>query len=287
MIHKDKSLPNEVLDIIRRKATERPYSGAYEEAASPGTYLCRGCGIALFRASAQFNAGCGWASFDDALTSAVAEKPDADGLRREIVCARCEAHLGHVFDGEGFTAKNRRHCVNSRSLDFVKRTDIMDTCEAIVAGGCFWGVEYYLAQLQGVLATEVGYTGGHTTHPTYNAVCSGTTGHFEAVRILYDPLQLSYEALLRFFFEIHDPAQTDGQGPDRGAQYQSAVFYYDDTQKQSAEHLITILKKTMPVATQIRPMTPFWSAESDHQHYYAKKAPAQPYCHAYTKRFHE
>jgi len=284
MMIKDDSLPPDVLNIIRQQATERPHTEQYENNFHPGTYLCRGCGIALFRSHAKFNADCGWPSFDEALENAVIERPDPDGLRTEIICARCTAHLGHVFTGESFTARNIRHCVNSNALDFVEDPLIFDTEEAIVAGGCFWGVEYYLGKLDGVLRTEVGYTGGEKTYPSYDEVCAGHTGHFEAVRIIYSPSQLNYEALLKYFFEIHDPTQYDGQGPDHGHQYKSAIFYYNETQKQIAEKLITILKQDMPVATQLLPVRPFWPAEPFHQQYYTKTG-HQPYCHAYTRRF--
>ncbi|MDP3558857.1 MAG: bifunctional methionine sulfoxide reductase B/A protein [Legionellaceae bacterium] len=286
MIIKDNSLPQDVLEIIRRGATERPHTATDNELFQLGTYLCRGCGAALFRAHSKFNASCGWPSFDEALTHAVTEKADRDLIRTEIVCARCAAHLGHVFMGERLTAKNKRYCVNSKSLDFIENTDILDTEEAIIAGGCFWGVEYYLGKLSGVLRTEVGYTGGEKLFPSYYEVCAGNTGHFEAVRIIYAPSQLDYKALLKYFFEIHDPSQVDGQGPDRGSQYQSAVFYYNHTQKKIAEELINTLQQNMSIATKLLPVTPFWSAEMDHQHYY-DKTQHQPYCHVYTKRFKE
>lgn len=284
MMIKDSSLPPDVLKIIRHQATERPFSGQYENTFSPGTYLCRGCGIALFRSHSKFNAGCGWPSFDEALEKAVIERPDLDGLRTEIICARCTAHLGHVFTGEGFTAQNIRHCVNSNALDFVEDTLIIDTEEAIIAGGCFWGVEYYLGKLSGVLRTEVGYTGGEKAYPSYDEVCAGDTGHYEAIRVIYAPSQLDYETLMKYFFEIHDPTQSNGQGPDHGFQYRSAIFYYNEAQKKVAEKLIALLKKDMPVATQLLPISTFWPAERSHQQYYTKTG-HQPYCHVYTQRF--
>ena len=284
MIIKDNSLSPDVLKIIRRGATEKPHTGIYNDFCQLGTYLCRGCGAALFHANSKFNASCGWPSFDESLTHAVTEQADRDGVRTEIVCTRCAAHLGHVFTGEEFTLTNKRYCVNSKSLDFIEHTGIIDTEEAIVAGGCFWGIEYYLEKLTGVLRTEVGYTGGEKPRPSYYDVCTGNTGHFEAVRIIYSPSRLDYESLLKYFFEIHDPSQADGQGPDRGSQYQSAVFYYNDIQKQVAEKLIKTLQQTMSITTKLLPVTPFWEAETEHQHYYTRTQ-HQPYCHAYTKRF--
>jgi len=120
-------------------------------------------------------------------------------------------------------------------------------------------------------------------HPTYDSVCRGNTGHLEAIRIVFDPKVLDFETLARYFFEIHDPTEVNRQGPDIGEQYQSAIFYYNDAQKNTAEKLIKALYP-LPVATNILPVSVFWSAEDYHQHYY-KKNGKQPYCHFYTKRF--
>ncbi len=282
---KDQSLPSVILNVIRNQATEPPNSGTYHHPPGAGTYLCRGCGLALFRVSMQFDSHCGWPSFDEYIPNAIAERLDKDGKRMEIVCARCHAHLGHVFYGESLTDKNIRHCVNSISLDFIPNSEVLDTEEAIVAGGCFWGVEHYLRRLTGVLRTEVGYTGGHQENPAYDEVCSGLTGHVEAVRVLYDPQKISYEDILRHFFEIHDPTQQKGQGPDIGSQYLSMVYYYDTAQKTMAEKLIQLLKKHgYAVVTKLLPISIFWPAETYHQSYYEKTG-KNPYCHKVTKRF--
>lgn len=285
MVLKTKSLPPFVLKIICDKSTEQPFSGEYNDAEEAGTYLCRQCGLALFRSETKFHSGCGWPSFDEELTGAVKRLPDPDGHRIEIVCARCNAHLGHVFLNERFTQKNLRHCVNSLSLDFVADHSVCDTEEAIFAAGCFWGVEYFFKQLEGVLKTEVGYSGGHKAEPTYEEVCSGITGHFEAIRVVYDPLKLSFEKLVKYFFEIHDPTQSNGQGPDIGNQYLSVIFYYNNEQKKSAEELkLALEKKGLRVTTLILPVDIFWRAEQYHQNYYEKTG-KHPYCHHYVKRF--
>lgn len=266
------------------KVTEHPFS---ETAVSwqPGTWVCRQCGLALFRSLARFDAGCGWPAFNSAIAGAVTECRDADGIRDEIVCSRCEGHLGHVFRGEGLTPENLRHCVNAASLDFVTDTAILDTEEAIVAAGCFWGVEYLFKQLPGVVKTEVGYTGGDMAFPTYQAVCQGDTGHYEAVRILYDPAKCSYADVLRYFYEIHSPEQVDGQGPDRGAQYRSAIFFHDARQQQVALEVTAQLKQMgHEAATRILPASIFWPAEKVHQDYYTTQG-GGPYCHRYTKKF--
>lgn len=286
MIDKTASLTDLVLSVVKNKGTEPPFSGEYDDFGEAGTYLCRQCGLALFRSTTKFHSGCGWPSFDEEIHDAVHRESDVDGMRTEILCARCHAHLGHVFTGEGMTLKNTRHCVNSLSLDFVVDKQVMDTEEAIYAAGCFWGVEYYFKQLPGVLKVEVGYTGGKTKKPSYDAVCAGSTGHFEAVRVIYNPAQVSYEQLTRYFFEIHDPVQRNGQGPDIGSQYMSAIFCYTDQQKKIAMNVMKQLEQIVgqSVATKLLAVSPFWRAEAYHQDYYQKTG-KQPYCHRYEKKF--
>lgn len=272
--------------VIVRKGTERPFSGKYEKLTADGVYACRRCGAALYRSEDKFASECGWPSFDAEVAGAVRRQADADGQRTEILCATCGGHLGHVFTGERLTSRNTRHCVNSISMDFVAEADLDKTfSRAVFAGGCFWGVEYFLQQSFGVIRAVSGYTGGTKQFPTYQQVCKGGTGHIEAVEILFDPRQTTYEALAKLFFEIHDPTQVDRQGPDVGEQYRSAVFYRDDAQKATAERLIAQLKKKgFKVATRLEPAAKFWPAEPYHQDYYFHKG-TKPYCHAPVKRF--
>ena len=163
-----KTLTPEIVTVVRDQGTEYPHTGKYNVFEGEGTYLCRQCGLALFRSTDKFISSCGWPSFDDELPNAIKRLTDADGRRTEIRCQRCDAHLGHVFMGEGFTEKNQRHCVNSLAIDFVQDGDVIDTEEAIYAGGCFWGVQYLLEQEPGVLFTEVGYTGEKKNFPLMN-----------------------------------------------------------------------------------------------------------------------
>ncbi len=166
-----------------------------------------------------------------------------------------------------------------------KANDLPATDTAIFASGCFWGTQYMLEKAKGVLSTRVGYTGGHTSYPTYRDVCSGTTGHAEALEVVFDPRQISYEDLAKLFFETHDPTQVNRQGPDVGEQYRSVIFYRNEEQKITAENLIAILKsKGLRVATQLVPASTFWPAEDYHQDYYERTGGA-PYCHRYVKRF--
>lgn len=281
----NKELTNEEKRVILNKGTELPFSGKYYNFHERGTYVCKQCGTPLYFSEAKFDSGCGWPSFDEEISGAVRRLPDVDGRRTEIVCAKCGGHLGHVFTGEGFTPKDTRHCVNSISMDFVPEDKQEETEVAIFAGGCFWGVEHLMQQQPGILSIEVGYIGGSTENPTYREVCSHTTGHAEAVRIVFDPKKVSYTTLAKLFFEIHDPTQSDGQGPDLGDQYRSEIFYTTSRQKEIAEELIGQLQgKGCQVVTRVTPATVFWKAEDYHQNYYNKTGKA-PYCHRYIPRF--
>ncbi len=284
MINNTSLTPDEQRIIIN-KGTESPFTGKYNDLFEKGTYLCKQCGVALFRSNDKFASHCGWPSFDDEIPNAIRRQTDADGVRTEILCSNCGAHLGHVFLGEQLTPKNVRHCVNSLSLDFVPFENILKTQKAIFAAGCFWGVEYYFKTAPGVLRTRVGFTGGTTVNPTYQEVCSNTTGHAEAIEVIFDPEKTNFEELCKLFFEIHDPTQLNRQGPDVGEQYRSAVFYLNQEQKQTTEKLINILKeKGLNVVTQIVPAAPFYEAEEKHQDYYNKTG-SKPYCHFRIKKF--
>lgn len=152
---------------------------------------------------------------------------------------------------------------------------------ACFAAGCFWGVEAKLAALKGVLSTQVGYTGGQLPNPDYSAVCSGRTGHAEAVVVEFDPQQLSYQELLSQFWLLQDPTQKDRQGPDIGSQYRSAVFYYSEQQRLAAEaskaELAQSGRYSRPIVTEITAATEFYPAEDYHQQYLAKRGRYQ--CH--------
>ena len=249
-----KELTADEKQVIIHKGTERPFTGKYYDFKAKGTYVCKQCGTPLYRSEDKFDSQCGWPSFDDEISGAVKRVPDADGRRTEIVCARCGAEELKI-----------------------------DT--AIFAGGCFWGVEYYMKKAPGVLAVESGYIGGKVEDPSYEEVCEGNTGHVEAVRVLFDTSKTDYETLAKLFFEIHDPTQKDHQGPDYGEQYRSEIFYNSPEQKAVAEKLIQELKvKGYAVVTRLAPATTFWVAEDYHQNYYTRKG-TLPYCHGYTRRF--
>lgn len=149
-----------------------------------------------------------------------------------------------------------------------------ETKTAILAGGCFWGVEDLFRKLPGVVTTEVGYTGGRTKNATYKEVKTGSTGHAEAIRITFDPAATSFRTLLEFFFQIHDPTTIDRQGNDVGSQYRSAIFYLDDDQKRDAETVIAAVnasgKWPGKVVTKVEPAAEWWTAEEYHQDYLVK-----------------
>lgn len=151
----------------------------------------------------------------------------------------------------------------------------------IFASGCFWCTEAIFQELEGVVSVESGYTGGHIKNPSYREVCNGTTGHAEAVRIVYDPDVISYLELLEVFFQTHDPTTLNRQGADVGTQYRSAIFYYTEEQKEEAERVILELDKAGawndPIVTQLEPAGAFYSAEDYHQDYFNNNRTAA-YC---------
>ncbi|MDA3907107.1 MAG: bifunctional methionine sulfoxide reductase B/A protein [Bacteroidales bacterium] len=283
---KYKSLTTEEEQVIVYKGTERPFSGQYNEHSEDGNYNCKRCGEALYNSEDKFDGHCGWPSFDDEIPGAIERKIDADGRRTEILCSNCGAHLGHIFEGEQFTDKNIRHCVNSISLTFeaikMPKNNI-DT--AYFASGCFWGTQYHFQKQEGVISTEVGFMGGHRDKPSYQQVSSGQTGHAETTKVIFDSEKISYEKLAKLFFETHDQGQLNRQGPDIGTQYRSVIFYASDDERNIAVILIDELRKNgFTVVTELTPASTFWIAEDYHQNYYQNKG-GTPYCHIYQKKF--
>ena len=272
--------------VIINKGTEKAFTGQYYLHTEEGIYTCKQCGEALYKSEDKFDAQCGWPSFDDEISGAIKRKLDVDGRRTEILCANCDAHLGHIFEGERFTDKNIRHCVNSISLEFESVKIPVNSYEtAYFASGCFWGTQYHFQKKEGVISTEVGYMGGNLKNPTYKQVSNGQTGHAETTKVVFDSKKISYEELTKLFFETHDQSQINRQGPDIGTQYRSVIFYLNLKQKEVAEKLISELqKKGYKVATELSWSSTFWIAENYHQDYY-KSNGGSPYCHIYQKKF--
>ncbi len=274
--------------ILREKGTERPYTGQFLMHKKNGTYTCAGCGAPLFSSSSKFDSHCGWPSFDKELGEGKIKKikDNSHGMSRiEIVCARCDGHLGHVFD-DGPTETGLRYCVNSLSLSFEEANEKpkianSKSAEAILGGGCFWCVEVVYQQLKGVLQVESGYSGGKYPNPTYKEVCTGNSGHAEVVKVTYNPDIVSFKEILEVFFTVHDPTTLNRQGNDVGTQYRSVIFYQDEAQKKMAEDVIAALNREKvynnPVVTEVSPLQAFYKAEDYHQNYYNDN-PTQPYC---------
>jgi methionine-S-sulfoxide reductase len=153
---------------------------------------------------------------------------------------------------------------------------------AVLAAGCFWGVEHIFREIPGVLDTTVGYTGGDFPGPTYEDVCKGNTGHAEAVEVVFDPSVISYEEILHYFFRLHDPTTKNRQGNDWGTQYRSAIFYHSEDQKQTALKVKDEIQRSgkwkREITTEITPAGPFYSAEAYHQDYLVKN-PGGYHCH--------
>lgn len=277
-------LDPEAYRITQKAGTEAPFCGTLLDNKRDGIYACVVCGLPLFSSAHKFTSGTGWPSFDRTFDEAhVTEREDRSlgMIRTEISCARCDAHLGHVF-GDGPQPTGRRHCLNSASLTFYENgaerppeSRPVETETAYFAGGCFWGIEHYFQKGAGVLSAVSGYQQGRIEHPTYRDVVRGDTAHAETVRVVFDPARMSYRRLLEAFFVMHDPTQLNRQGPDIGTQYRSGIWYANEAQREQAEAYMQELAgdprlRGRPIVTQLEPAGTFYEAEEYHQDYILK-----------------
>jgi len=284
------ALTPEQFRVTQRNGTERPGTGALLANTAPGIYVDIVSGEPLFASSDKYDAGCGWPSFTRPIDAAhVTARRDWSMLipRTEVRSAQGDSHLGHVFKDGPRRRGGLRYCINSAALRFVPRDEMarngyaeyLDQVEdapsaterAVLAGGCFWGMQELIRDLPGVVSTRVGYTGGTIANATYRR----HGDHAEAIEIVFDPAQTSFRILLEFFFQIHDPTTLNRQGNDRGASYRSAIFYTDDAQKAVAEDTIADVDASGlwpgPVVTTLSPVGDFWEAEPEHQDYLDRK----------------
>ncbi len=299
-----KKLSAEQFAVTQQCGTEPPFHNAYWDNHKPGIYVDVVSGEPLFSSLDKFDSGTGWPSFTRPVKDTdIVEKNDSSfgADRTEVRSKMADSHLGHVFD-DGPGPTGLRYCINSASLKFIPveemeqagygqylapfvRAGLVKASSAetaILAGGCFWGMEEIIRQIPGVTKTSVGYTGGTAANPTYHQVCAGDTGHAEAIQVVFDPAKLSYEKLLDYFFRMHDPTTRNRQHNDIGTQYRSAIFYTSEAQKQTAERVVAKWDKSgqfsRPITTEITAATKFYPAEEYHQQYLVKN-PGGYTCH--------
>jgi peptide methionine sulfoxide reductase msrA/msrB len=295
-----KKLTPEQYSCSQEEGTERPFHNKYWDNKADGIYVEVVSGEPLFSSLDKYDSGSGWPSFTKPLKlqSLQLKKDFKLSVERiEVRSSMADSHLGHVFDDGPTDAGGKRYCINSASLNFVPLEKLKENklgeflflfAEkkgweiATLAGGCFWGVEELIRAQPGVIETQVGYTGGKIDAPIYNLVKNGTTGHAEAVRVLFDPRKLKYEDLLLLFFKLHDPTTSNRQGNDVGTQYRSAIFFESENQHAIAEKVKARVEKSgawkKPIITEITKATKFWFAEDYHQDYLAKN-PGGYTCH--------
>lgn len=301
-----KSLTPMQYKVTQEAGTEAPFKNEYWDNKRPGIYVDVATGEPLFSSLDKYDSGTGWPSFTKGINDKnITTKLDLSlfgGKRTEVRSKSGDSHLGHVFDDGPKDKGGKRFCINSAALKFIpleemekagygeylnlfngaQSVNVQKIETAILAGGCFWGMEDLIRKIPGVIDTEVGYSGGETANVKYSDVKTGKTGHAEAVRVTFDPGKLSFQKLLEFYFRMHDPTTMNRQGNDVGTQYRSAIFYSTPQQKIVAEEMKSKVDQShkwkKPVVTQIVPFKSFTKAEDYHQDY-LQKNPQGYTCH--------
>lgn len=280
--------------VTQQCGTEPPFNNAYWDNKEPGLYVDVVSGEPLFTSIDKYDSMSGWPSFTRPLDANHITEHSDDTLgmvRTEVRSKYGDSHLGHVFPDGPEEHGGLRYCINSASLRFIPQdklaaegyadylplfdndestdTDTIET--AILAGGCFWGMEELFRHQPGVINTRVGYTGGHVPDVTYKDVKQGNTGHAEAIEVMFDASQTSYRDILEFFFMVHDSTTKNRQGNDIGDSYRSAIFVENSEQAKVANELIKELDASgilpSPITTEVTKAGPFYEAEPEHQDY--------------------
>lgn len=294
-----KKLTPQQYSCTQESGTEAPFKNQYWNNKEDGIYVDVISGEALFSSLDKYDSGTGWPSFtrpleDNSLTTKVDK--EFGMIRTEIRSAKADSHLGHVFD-DGPGPSKKRFCINSASLHFVPLAEMKDKGygkylylfvekknweSAIIAGGCFWGVQELFRKQKGVIYSEVGYIGGDDKKTSYEQVKTSKTGHAEAVRVIFDPKQTSYTDILLYFFKIHDPTTINQQGNDVGSQYRSEIFFTNSQQQEIAKQVIARVDKSKkwgkPLVTKVEKAPSFHRGEEYHQDY-LQKHPGGYTCH--------
>lgn len=281
-----KILSQNLYAVAREADTERAFTGTMWNSETKGTYYCATCGNKLFKSDQKFTSSCGWPSFfeQENKESITFKDDNSYGMRRvEANCGRCDSHLGHLFD-DGPEPTGKRYCMNAISLDFVPdaiATNKSNLDKIVIGGGCYWCVEAVYENLQGVEKVVSGFAGGNVENPSYEQVCSGTTGAAEVVEITYDKTKTNLDEIFKVFFTVHDPTTLNRQGADVGTQYRSVIFHESEEQKKAAQSIIDELNNSKvyasKIVTTLEPFKKFYKAEEYHQNYY-KNNKSKPYC---------